>query len=404
MFEKLLKNSVIKADISQFACYIVGYGGVVVLGYILNVLINKSLSPDDLGMFSYIQGLINILSPLFCLSFYNLYLRFHKGHTLSLSLLKMGVPFYLFSFIVCGVVIACVTRSPWAMLYATLVFFTEKQYILRVQLKMWSLNVLRLLELIIPIAGLGIARYLNYPVSARVLLFLYGIGFCTTFLFSAKERINEEPVVQRDLMRFLLPTVATSFLTYFLINAGAVLAKYYFGLKGAAEWGVATRATLIFKSFTVLFLMFFPMIYFREAENNNYRLINIYRCTITGISIIAALPFIVFPKYVYLLFGASDYYSTSFLLSLLIGAELCNFITSLFGLFFDFEIKTWKNTLFKCGNCSLFLGGAFLYASKGILYLASSYLVSMLLCLVCMIIFGFRVEFKYFLHKKSSGV
>lgn len=404
MFKKIFRSSVIRTDISQFAYYLVGYGGVIVFGYILNVLINKTLSLNELGMFSYVQGVVNILSPLLCFSFYNLYLRFHKEHTLSLSLLRFGIPFYLFSLVGCGIVITFITHSVLPVLYAMIVFFTERQYILRVQMQMWSLNMLRLLELFIPIVGLLVAYIFKVSVSANVLLFLYGIGFSTAFCFNAKSRTNQDPVVKKNLMRYLVPTVATSFLTYFLLNAGAVLAKYYFNLPGAAQWGVAMRAALIFKSFTALFLLFFPMIYFREAEKSNYRLINIYRCAIIVVAILAALPFIIFPKKFYFLFGAADYYSTSILLSLLIGGELCNFISSLFGLFFDFEIKTWKNTIFKCVNSVLFLGCAYLIAEKGITYLAFSYLSSMILCLAGIIIFGFRVEFKYFSLKKQTGV
>ena len=102
MLKSILKDKLYQNDLVQFVNYIWGYCVVIVLGYWLNYLLNTNLIPSQLGLFSYIQGVIGILSPLLCLGFYNAYLRFHQNHALSAKLLKMGKPFYFLSFIVCG--------------------------------------------------------------------------------------------------------------------------------------------------------------------------------------------------------------------------------------------------------------------------------------------------------------
>lgn len=401
ILQQILKNATYRNDITQFIYYVFGYGMVLLLSYPLNVLINKTLSTDELGMFSYVQGLINILAPLLCLSFYNSYLRFHQDHTLPSALLVFGLPFYLFAVLVCGIVIAAVTKSLVAVLYAMTVFFIEKQYTLRVQMSIWKLNLLRLMELAVPCLFLLCARYRHWDVRASYLLLFYGIGFCSAFIFSSRSKTNGNPINKKDVLWYLVPVVGTSFLTYFLLNAGVLIAKRHYGLGAAAEWGVAARIVLTFKSFTGLFLIFFPMIYFREANKHHYRIIHFYRLGIIITAILAGIPFLVFPKLFYKLFGASQYADSSILLVLLIAAELLNFIASLYVLFFDFEIKTWKNTILKAVNLVLFLVGSLIFIEKGITWVAWSYLGSVSLYLVCAVLFGFAQEMLFFSRKKK---
>ena len=403
MFGQILNNSTYRNDISQFVYYVIGYGMVLVFSYVLNVLINKILSTDELGMYSYVQGLINILAPVLCLAFYNAYLRFHQDHFLPEALLKFGLPFYLFSVLVCGIVVAVITKSCLAILYAMTVFFVEKQYILRVQMQIWKLNVLRLMELAVPCLFLVCARHWQWEVRASYLFFFYGIGFCSAFLFASKSKTNNNPIRKKEVMWYLIPAVGTSFLTFFLLNAGVLFAKKYYGLPGAAEWGVAARIVMCFKSFTSLFLMFFPMIYFREAEKNHYRIIHFYRMGIVLMAIFVCIPFILFPNFFYWLFGAEKYTDSSILMVLLITAELLNFIAGLYCLFFNFEIKTWKNTILKAVNLILFLVGIILFVRQGLSFIAWSYLVSVIVYLVCAVLFGFVQERVFFANRKVSS-
>lgn len=402
MFDRIFRNSVYRNDINQFIYYIFGYGAALVLSYGLNVLLNKSLPPDELGLFSYVQGLINILAPIFCLAFYNAYLRFHKDHTLSRSMLRMGLPFYLFSAAACAVVIAIVTKSVIPLLYAAFVFFTERQYILRVQMQIWKLNLLRVMELLVPCLFLGVLYLLKVEATASWVLLFYGVGFCTAFLFSPKSKLNEEEVSKKDLFQYLFPVMGTTFITFVLLNAGVLFAKNYFGLSGAAEWGVAFRAVTIYRSFTSLFLIFFPMIYFREAAKNNYRIINIYRTGIILFAVLLLLPFVLFPGLVYRVLGAARYEASSLLLVFLACGELCNFVSGLFGLFFNYEIKTWKNTLFKGAELILFLLGAFLLARKSLMVMGGVYLFATVLPLIVMMFLSLSQETRYFKHSHNE--
>lgn len=400
MPEQIFKNKTYRNDIAQFVYYVIGYGATLILSYGLNVLLNRSLAPDELGLFSYVQGLINILAPIFCLTFYNAYLRFHKDHTLSRGMLRMGLPFYLFSAAACAVVIAVVTRSVIPLLYAVFVFFTERQYILRVQMQIWKLNLLRVMELLVPCLFLGVLYLLKVEVKASWVLLFYGIGFCTAFLFSPKSRLNEEEVSRKNLFQYLFPIMGTSFLTFALLNVGVLFAKNYFGLSGAAEWGVAFRATGIYKSFTSLFLIFFPMIYFREAAKNNYRIITIYRTGIILFAVLMLLPFVLLPGLVYRLLGAARYEEGSMLLVFLACGDFCNFVFSLFGLFFNFEIKAWKNTIFKGIELVLFLAGAFVFARGSLMVMGGVYLAATAFPFVAMLCLSLSQEISFFTKRK----
>ena len=405
MLKKIFQNQLYRNDISQFFNYIIGYVAVLFLNYGLNFLLNKKLSPEELGLFSYVQGLINILYPILCLAYYNAYLRFHKEHTLSEDLLHTGLPFHLFSALICAIVIAVITKSFIPLCYAMIVFFTEKQYILRVQMQIWRLNLLRCMELLIPLTIMFILFLTEKNVKASWVLFFYGIGFCTSFLFSPKSKLNQEKISKKDLFKYLFPVVGTSFITFALMNTGVIFAKNFFGLQGAAEWGVAFRAVMIYKSLTSIFLIFFPMLYFREAGKNNYRIINIYHTGIILFALIMILPFILFPDLIYTLLGAARYKESSMLLVYLIGGELFNFAASLYGLFFDFEINTWKNTLFKGIELALFLTGILLFAKQSLQMTAIMYLLVSLLIFAGMLLFGITQELQYFRknqpHKKD---
>lgn len=404
MLKKIIKNKTLCNDISQFINYVIGYGMVLFLNYGLNFLVNKKLTVNELGLFSYVQGLINIIFPILCLGFFNSYLRYHKDHTLSVKLLRTARPFYLFSALGCAIVIGIITKSFMSPLYALIVFFTEKQYILRVQMQIWKLNFLRCLELLVPLICMATLFLMNKDVEASWLLFFYGVGFCTSFLFSSKSKINNDDVPKKELVKYLFPVVGTSMITYLLLNIGVIFAKSKFGLQGAAEWGVAFRCVMIYKSLTALFLIFFPMIYFREAQKGNYKIINTYRIGIILFALAAFLPFALFPDFIYTLSGAAKYKETSALLVLLICAELCNFTASLYGLFFNFEIKTWKNTIFKGAELILFSIGILFSAQTSILMLGVIYLVVSATILVLILYFSISQELRYFkaVHQKKE--
>ena len=53
-----------REDFRQFVCFALGYGAVLVLGYLLLRQINLTLAEVEMGRFSYIAGLVGIVMPI----------------------------------------------------------------------------------------------------------------------------------------------------------------------------------------------------------------------------------------------------------------------------------------------------------------------------------------------------
>ena len=334
-----------RTDIKQFVEFGLGYFIVLVVGYLLVRKINLSLPEAEMGKFSYVQSLVMIVAPVLYLAAPQAYLRFHEDHCISGRLRAFLMPFYWFAFAALVLLIFICTRSFVALLYAFFPFFMEKTYFLRAQMEVRKLNILRTLELLLPLLAL-------YAVSSRVeptgdmVLGFYGIGYAAAFLFRARGTGDGE-IDRKEVVRYLTPIVFTSLLVFALNNVSVVVTKHYWGYESAGQMGVAVRALLFLRSLSGLFMMFYPMIYFREAKKWNYGIVRLYRNMIIMMVALFAAGLVVFAPLVYRILGAAGYVETVNVFRILVVAEFLNFLIDVYCLYFALEIKTWKGTIVK---------------------------------------------------------
>lgn len=394
----LKSNPRYREDIRQFIEFGVGYAIVLVLGYFLMRQINLSLTETEMGKFSFISSLVLILAPIFYISAPQAYLRFHKDHQISQKLRQFLMPFYWFSFAGLAGMIFWLTHSYIAWVYALLPFFTEKTYLLRCEMKIRQLNILRALELLVPLSLIFICCSIKKSsLNSNDILLFYGLGYAVSFFFLCRLK-NEEPIEHKKVITYLIPVMFTGGLVTLLNNAGVILAKYYLGYEAAGSMGVATRSLLFIRSLTAVFLMFYPMIYFREAEKGNQKIIRIYRFVMLASVAFFTGVLVFFAPMLYRLLGASEYLNTVHLFIILAIAEIMNFGVDVFGIYFGLEIKTWKTTVIKCLSLLILACGLVFISFTRITLLKLTFviLLAAVISSVICIVWALHSERKYF--------
>lgn len=354
-FRALWGESRYRTDIKQFVEFGAGYFVVLIIGYLLLRKINLVLTDVEMGKFSYVQSLVMIVAPVLYFAAPQAYLRFHEEHCISKRLRSFLMPLYWFAFAVLSMIIYWKTCSAWALAYALYPFFMEKTYFLRAQMEVRKLNVLRTIELLMPLAALYVMP-LRTTAFADCILGLYGLGYAMSFLFAARN-MGDSAIDRGDVVRYLAPLVFTSLLAVLLSNVAVVAVKHYWGYQAAGQMGVAVRSLLFMRSLSALFLMFFPMIYFREARKGNFGVVRLYRSVVVGTVVLFAAALAVFAPFVYRILGASAYLDSVNLFRVLVVAELANFMIDVYCLYFALEIKTWKGTIVKTVSLMVVIGG-----------------------------------------------
>lgn len=344
-----------RADIKQFVEFGLGYFVVLVVGYLLLRKINLSLSESEMGKFSYVQSLVLIVAPVLYLAAPNAYLRFHEDHCISAKLRRFLMSFFVFaSAALCGL-IYWQTRSPFALLYAFYPYFMEKTYFLRAQMEVRKLNLLRTLELLLPLGAMYCLTG-DGQANANAVLCFYGFGYMVSFAFGSR-KAGSADFDRRAVVAYLLPLVLTGLLVVLVNNIAVVMAKNFIGYEAAGEMGVAVRSLLFFRSLAALFLMFYPMIYFREAKKGSFGVLRIYRATMIASAVLFTAFAVVFSPWVYVVLGAGEYLGSVRLFVILSISELINFSVDVYCTFFGLEIKTWKSTVVKGLSLVLLLAG-----------------------------------------------
>ena len=288
--KKLWNNQQSQKDIKSFFEFGLGYAVTLIIGFLLVRQINLSLTQPEIGKYSFIASLTATICPVLYFSAPQAYLRFHSDHKISKYLRKFVLPFFYFAAIVLALITWHYTQSWVAILYAAAPLFTEKTYLLRCQMNITKLNILRIIELLLPLLLIFILKLWKQNITANIVLGLYGIGYLTSLFFKASD-LNEGSIEKKKIVKYLWPTIFTTCLSLFLTNSAVLFTKYFFGYEAAGLVGIANKTLIFINSLYTLFLMFFPMIYIREAEKGNIKIIRQYRNFIMVIVTLACVIF-----------------------------------------------------------------------------------------------------------------
>jgi O-antigen/teichoic acid export membrane protein len=351
-FLNLLKRISSNPHFDNFKGFIIGGIIAIILGYCGNYLINKNLFKEELGLFSYHYNLMTLLASVASLGFYQAYLRFNnnffnvdklvkivKSGSIILTLLLFVVSFIFFG----NIYIAS---------FSFLLLFNERIYYFRSAKKIMRMNVLKYIYSLILISCLLFFIKTN-QLNFEKALFSYGIAYITVFLlglFEEKSKSTTCPTGQSDLsiyfiLKFCLPIVLTNIVVWVAQVSDQVIMKKYLSLVDLGNYAIGYRIIVVIQIFTSLFLLYYPMLYFEEANKKNFRMIKKIRSSFILLLFVVTIFLIIFRKHLYILLGATQYLDFTNIFVFLAIAEFIRNVSGFYLIYRDFTLQVWFGTV-----------------------------------------------------------
>lgn len=345
--DRITKNKHFK----NFKGFIIGGIIAIVLGYVGNFLINKNLSKEDMGLFSYYYNLFGLLASIFSLNIYSTYLRFNTERFNTKQLKRNVKLTSSISTLLLGIVIFAISKNILITTYAFLILFNERTYFFRTEKNIRKMNGLKYLSSMVLIILLFYFVRSN-KLSFDKALLSYGVGYIVSVIIGwfidRKESVNsyhinsedKESVTLKKLFKYTIPVTLTAVVSWFSHVSDQVVMKQYLSLTELGTYAISYRIIVVVQIFTSLFLMYYPMLYFEEADNNNYSLINKIRNSFIFVLLLFVIVLIIGRKYVYILLGADQYLEFTNIFIYLIIAEFFRIVAGLYLTFRSYTLQT----------------------------------------------------------------
>lgn len=342
-----LENILSNKHFKNFKGFILGGIIAIVLGYIGNFLINRNLSKEEMGLFSYYYNLFGLLTTVFSINIYSTYLRFNTKKFNTIQLKKNVLLVSFISTVILGVVIYIINKNILITTFSFLILFNERIYFFRSEKKIRKMNNLKYLSSTVLILGLFYFVKSNELTFDKA-LFSYGFGYIVSvivgFLIEKTDICvlsgGEESITMNKLLRYTIPVTLTAVVSWFSRVSDQVIMKQFLSLSELGTYAISYRIIVVVQIFTSLFLMYYPMLYYEEVENKNYSLIKKIRTSFILILLLLTVILILGRKYVYILLGATQYLEFTNLFVFLIIAEFIRIVTGLFLSFRSYTLQT----------------------------------------------------------------
>ncbi|MBY5949928.1 hypothetical protein KUV23_03025 [Algoriphagus marincola] len=362
----------------------------------ISIIVNKNLPNVELGIFNYNKSLLEFLSYTFTLVMYRSYLRFNiNGVNISVKQKVQKLSTLAFAGI--ALVAFYLTDSFFAVVFAFFIFFEERLYFFRSLMQVAKINFLK-------IGSASLTLLLLYGfitvdlVKPELILFAYGLGFLLSifFLKSKGSKTNFEEISWNTVLLYTFPMLGSIIVKLSLDLVSQYLIKINFDPIELSKYAIAVRVLLSVKVFSNLFMMFFPVIYFREVKKKNASFIRKLRIFVIGSMLIIVIFASFINEFVYNLMGASKYIEYTYMYSILVFSELIFVIGGVYGVFLAYALKThYSLMIYTVGAAvNIVLLNLFL-KSYGIIIAPLSILVANILMTTLFFIVSYRMENKY---------
>jgi len=347
-----------REDARQFVWFALGYAVALVLGYLLLREINLALCETEMGRYSYVTSFVGVVSLALSLAAPQAYLRFHDENRHSPQLRRILLPLFALASFGVAAILWFSFRSPFALLFAAQPFFDERVYAFRGQMRAVSANVLKVAQIAVPLVGVCVLARTGWcgDMTAALVFGLYGLGYLTAFLIPLRLTNCAAPD-RKTVLKYLGPVMVTLFAGAFIYDLSVIVAKQFFGYEAAARMGVAARNLIFVRALFTVFMMLFPVIYFREMKAGRIGTVRVYRLLIVGAAAVFCALMVLFAPLLYRVTGAAAYLDAVNLFRFLTAAAFCDFLFDVCGLYFQHAITTWKNTCVKLLSMALLLAG-----------------------------------------------
>ena len=222
-------------------------------------------------------------------------------------------------------------------LFFFIIFFNIILSIFRGKEQLFFFNLFRIIPPIILFLFISIYG----PDNHEQIIFYTGLAYlssCVIFYSANMNRIHnklknpiliDKIVIEiKDLLRYSLPTVITAVSLWFYSFFDQYIIEHYYNFKYLSSYSVAVRIINLFKVLLSVVLVIYPVFYFKNYDNPE-KIKKVRFFVIIGVSILLLI-FLIFREYVYIIFNATNYVDSSYLMMILIISEALRFISSLY--------------------------------------------------------------------------
>lgn len=324
----------------KFASFFFGSVVAMFITYVTTYLLNKNLSEYELGKYSYVYNLLNLFFPLISISIYSSYLRFQHIYN-SKKLIYSVVSISILSVVVFALLIYLNFGNVNYLLFSFVILLQERLYLLRSQQKILIYNIVNIMQKLILL--LMIIKFINNVNAQDVILFTgvsYFIPVLICFLFYKKSFKIDNNIIDfelRGIIKFSAMATLMTLVTWVSSVSDQFLIKHFFNYETVASYAVAFRIITMISLFSGVFLSYYPLMYFKDMDENKPENIRLFRKVfIFGLLLIAFL-LSFYSNWVYEIFGAEKYQNTSIYFIVLVFAEVLKVIASVL-----FTFKTYK--------------------------------------------------------------
>lgn len=336
----------------NFKNFIIGGILTIMLGYISTYLINKNLSKEDLGLFSYHQSVMILLTSIFSMGFHHAYLRYNNEGVNQKELVFLirkitfitTIGLFLFSYIL--------FENIYTSVLSFFVLFNERIYFYRSSKRIKRMNVLKGLYqsiLIILIYTFIYSGGIDYEKVVLALgggyILVYGVDVFygkNNFLQSHNSKII---IPIKKIFHYSLPLVGAEVVRWIVQYSDQVIMKEFLTVIELANYAIAVRILNVIQIFTSLFLLYYPMLYYEEADKKNFKIIKSIRSGFIILLSFIAVILMFLSKPLYIVMGAEQYLDFTYIFIILVIAEVTRIVGSIFLTFRTYRLQTWFSTL-----------------------------------------------------------
>lgn len=368
-----------------------------VIGFIVVYYVNVNLSPEQMGEYSYNKSIFTLLSSVFTLRIFSAYFRFNT-QGVSKLLYKISQYIVVVSVSLLAVVGYFLTHSYIATFYAFIIIFNERTDFFRSIMNVKIVNIVRFLSITTTLLLLIAIIYSEYDLTSNLVLFSYGIGYAICVLFRRKNTFVDDvdtlPV--KNIFKYCLPGFCLVAVDWLISFSGQLFLKELYDYTTVAYFAMAQRSLLVVQLFSGLLLTFWPMLYYREMEAGNFKLVKLIRLCMIALMVFVGVVAILFRTQIYVVLGAAGYIEYSGLFVILVISHVVNTVATFFAAYLGFIIKTYWSLIISTIGSFVNIGITLLFIKDyGVVVVPISILISNVIMFVGYYFISYRKEVTY---------
>lgn len=315
-FRKVIHFIKTNKDMKVVVQFAHGNVAVYILIYLQAVIINKSLSPFDLGKYSYYQSLLILILSVVSLTIYTAHLRF-LGFVDTKKLFKLiRKVLIIAALLYIGIVL--VLWNTWEFVpFAAFMWFNEQLYYFRSLTRIRLYTTMKCIQYVILIVLLGVL-ILSQHATYKMLLLSMGMAYFLTYVLFYNERKKctieqrgQEEYNVKEIFGYCAPGAASVVSLYLLASVDQIFIDKYLLPSDLSSYAMALRILTVIQLLTAVFMDYWPRFYFERATERDYGNIIKMRFLFKGAIIIFSGICILLVIPIYYVMGARAYIGQS---------------------------------------------------------------------------------------------